>query len=396
MTTETIHEEQFDQEKATKSRKTGFIILALVLVLLAGGYTAYWHFIASRYISTDNAYTATEVAEVTPAVSGIIRSVNVVDTQFVKKGDVLVTIDDTDAKLALAQAEANYALAKRHVQSYEANDEGFDALVNARTEDEKRARAQLESAQANFKRAEIDYKRRQDLVESGSVSGEELSNAKAAYIQAQAQLNAAKAAVNQSVANRLSTVGSQKANAALINNSTVETNPQVRLAKASFEQAKVNLERTVIRAPISGVIAKRKVQVGRRVQTGTPLMTVVPLNNMHIDANFKEGQLTHVEIGQPVEITSDLYGDDIIYHGVVSGLSGGTGSAFSVIPAQNATGNWIKVVQRLPVRISIDKQELADHPLQVGLSMDVSVDTQSKVDNDTFARYQAGENPEQG
>ncbi len=396
MTTETLNEEQFDQEKATKSRKTGFIILAAVIVLLAGGYTAYWHFIGSRYVSTDNAYTATEVAEITPAVGGIIRNVNVVDTQFVKKGDVLVIIDDTDAKLALAQAEADYALAKRHVQSYEANDEGFDALVTARTEDETRSRAQLKSAQANFKRAEIDYKRRQDLIESGSVSGEEVTNAKTAFIQAQAQLNAAKAAVNQAVANRLSTIGNQKANAALINNSTVDTNPQVLLAKARFDQAQVNLARTIIRAPISGVVAKRQVQVGRRVQIGAPLMTVVPLGNMHIDANFKEGELTHVEIGQPVEITSDLYGDDVVYHGVVSGLSGGTGSAFSVIPAQNATGNWIKVVQRLPVRISIDKKELAEHPLQVGLSMDVTVDTESKVDNDTFARFQAGENPAQG
>ncbi|WP_308218840.1 HlyD family secretion protein [Vibrio salinus] len=396
MSTETLNEEQFDQVKTTKSRKKGFIILALVIVLLAVGYSAYWYFYASRYVSTDNAYTATEVAEITPAVGGIISSVKVIDTQYVKKGDILVTIDDTDAQLALDQAKANYAMAKRHVQSYEANDEGFDALVKARFEDETRAKEQLKSAQANFRRAQIDYKRRQDLVESGSVSGEELTNAKAAFIQAKAQLNAAKAAVNQSVANRLSTIGNKKANAALIKNSTVETNPQVLLAKARYEQAKVNLQRTVIRAPVSGIVAKRQVQVGRRVQIGAPLMTIVPLGNMHVDANFKEGELTDVKVGQPVEITSDLYGSDVVYHGVVSGLAGGTGSAFSVIPAQNATGNWIKVVQRLPVRISIDKKQLMKHPLQVGLSMDVTIDTQTKVDRDTFARYQAGENPDQG
>ncbi|MDC0610776.1 HlyD family efflux transporter periplasmic adaptor subunit [Vibrio sp.] len=396
MNTEDTNEAQFDQTKANKSRKKGFAILALLIILAAGSYTAYWFFYASRYISTDNAYTSTEVAEITPAVSGVIGDVKVVDTQYVKKGDILVTIDDTDARLALVQAEADYALAKRHVQSYEANDEGLNALVKASTEDETRARAQLKSAQATFQRAQIDLKRRQDLVKSGSVSGEEVTNAKTAFIQAQAQLHAAKAAVNQAVANRLSTIGDQKANAVLINNTTVDTNPQVLLAKARFDQAQVDLQRTIIRAPISGVVAKRQVQVGRRVQVGSPLMTVVPLSNMHIDANFKEGELTHVNIGQKVEITSDLYGDDVVYHGVVSGIAGGTGSAFSVIPAQNATGNWIKVVQRLPVRISLDKDELQKHPLQVGLSMEVTIDTSSKVDSDTLARFKSGELPEQG
>ncbi|PJC87177.1 EmrA/EmrK family multidrug efflux transporter periplasmic adaptor subunit [Vibrio sp. HA2012] len=395
-TDNTQNSEQFDQAQAARSRKKGFIGLAAAIVIAAGGYGAYWHFIGSRYISTDNAYAAVEIAAVTPAVGGIVSQVNVVDTLYVNKGDVLVTIDDTDARIALAQAEADYALAKRRVRSYQANDEGLDALVNAREEDEKRARAQLESAQANYQRAKIDLERREDLVKSGSVSGEELTNAKTAFTQAQANLNVAKAAVNQSVANRMSTIGNQKANAALIDNTTVDNNPQVLLAKAQLDQAKINLERTVIRAPISGVIAQRQVQVGRRVQVGAPLMTVVPVHDMHIDANFKEVELREVQVGQEVEVTSDLYGDDVVYHGVITGLSGGTGSAFSMIPAQNATGNWIKVVQRLPVRIELDANELQAHPLQVGLSMEVTVDTKSQVAKEVLAQYQAVNGSEQG
>lgn len=392
----TQNNEQFDQEKATKSRKKGFIGLAAAIIIAAGSYGAYWHFIGSRYISTDNAYAAVEVAAVTPAVGGIVSSVNVVDTQYVNKGDVLVVVDDTDARLALSQAEADYALAKRRVRSYLANDEGLDALVNARAEDEKRTRAQLKAAQANYQRARIDLDRRIGLVESGSVSQEELTNARTAFTQAQANLNVAKAAVNQSVANRLSTIGNQKANAALIDNTTVDNNPQVLLAKARLDQAKVNLERTVIRAPVSGVVAQRRVQVGRRIQVGTPLMTVVPVDDMHIDANFKEVELTDVKVGQPVEVTSDLYGDDVVYHGVITGLSGGTGSAFSMIPAQNATGNWIKVVQRLPVRIELDTDDLKEHPLQVGLSMEVTVDTESLVKQEVLAQYQTAAGVEQG
>lgn len=395
-TDNTQNKEAFDQVKAANSRKKGFIGLAAAIIVAAGSYGLYWNFIGSRYISTDNAYTAVEIAAVTPAVGGIISHVNVVDTQYVTKGDVLVTIDDTDARIALSQAQADYALATRRVRSYLANDEGLDALVSAREEDEKRARAQLSSAQANYQRAQIDLERREDLVRSGSVSGEEVTNAKTAFTQAKASLNAAKAAVNQSVANRLSTIGNQKANAALIDNTTVDNNPQVLLAKARLDQAKINLERTVIRAPVSGVVAQRQVQIGRRVQVGTPLMTVVPVQSMHVDANFKEVELRTVKVGQEVQITADLYGDDVIYHGVITGLSGGTGSAFSMIPAQNATGNWIKVVQRLPVRIELDPKELKAHPLQVGLSMEVEVDLKSSVKKEVLAQYQAVNKSEQG
>ena len=388
--------DDFDVQGAAASRKKGFIGLAAAIAIAAGGYGAYYYFIGSRYVTTDNAYTAAEIAEVTPAVGGIVQAVNVVDTQHVKKGDVLVQLDDTDAKLALAQAEADYGMAKRRVRSYLANDEGLAAQVKAREADEKQAQARLAAAQADFSKAKVDLTRREALVKSGSVSGEELTNARNGLVQAEANLNAAKAAAAQAMANRLSTIGSKKANAAQIVDTTVETNPEVRLAQARLEQAKVDLARTVIKAPVDGVVAKRQVQVGQRVQIGAPLVSVVPLQNVHVGANFKEGDLRDVKMGQPVEVTADLYGDKVVYHGVVSGLSGGTGSAFSMIPAQNATGNWIKVVQRLPVRITLDKHELEARPLQVGLSMEATIDTSKAETHDAVAEHAAPSSARQG
>ncbi|MGY5616521.1 HlyD family secretion protein [Vibrio cincinnatiensis] len=388
--------EHFDTHRASQARKKGFLLLSLAIIIAGGGYGVYWYFIGSRFVSTDNAYTAAEIAEVTPAVSGIIARVNVVDTQYVNQGDVLVHIDDTDARLALSQAEADLALAKRRVRSYLANDEGLTALVEAQNANEQRAKALLSAAQADFERAKIDLTRREELVRSGSVSGEELSNAQTGYNQALANLQAAQAAMAQAKATRLSSIGSQKANAALTDNTTVENNPEVLLAKARFEQAEIDLERTIIRAPIIGVVAKRQVQVGRRVQVGMPLMTIVPINQIYVDANFKEVELREVKIGQPVTLTADLYGDDVTYHGVVAGFSGGTGSAFSMIPAQNATGNWIKVVQRLPVRIELDPKELQSHPLQVGLSMIVTIDTAAEINAQTLVQYRATQLAEQG
>lgn len=388
--------DDFDVQGAAASRKKGFIGLAAAIAIAAGGYGAYYYFIGSRYVTTDNAYTAAEIAEVTPAVGGIVQAVNVVDTQHVKKGDVLVQLDDTDAKLALAQAEADYGMAKRRVRSYLANDEGLAAQVKAREADEKQAQARLAAAQADFSKAKVDLTRREALVKSGSVSGEELTNARNGLVQAEANLNAAKAAAAQAMANRLSTIGSKKANAAQIVDTTVETNPEVRLAQARLEQAKVDLARTVIKAPVDGVVAKRQVQVGQRVQIGAPLVSVVPLQNVHVDANFKEVELRDVKMGQPVEVTADLYGDKVVYHGVVSGLSGGTGSVFSMIPAQNATGNWIKVVQRLPVRITLDKHELEARPLQVGLSMEATIDTSKAETHDAVAEHAAPSSARQG
>ena len=347
------------------------------VVVVAVAATAYWTLYASHFVSTDNAYAAVEVAQVTPAIGGTIAEVKVKDTQAVKQGDVLVTIDPTDAQLALAQAEAELGRAVRRVRAYVANDGGLAAQVSARVAEEKRAEAQLSAAQADFERAQIDLKRRQALLASGSVSGDELTKAQNAHAAAQANLASAKAAIVQASANRVAAQGAREANAALIDQAQGDSNPEILLARAKRDQAKIDLERTVIRAPMDGVVAKRQVQLGQRVPAGAPLLSVVPVQDIYVNANFKEGQLQKVRPGQTATVTSDLYGSSVSYHGAVEGLAGGSGSAFAAIPAQNATGNWIKVVQRLPLRIRLDAQELAAHPLKVGLSMTVKIDTRS-------------------
>ncbi|MDB5769100.1 MAG: emrA [Collimonas fungivorans] len=364
-----------EQAATTKKRKKLFAILGGVILLGGLSYATYWHFIGSRYISTDNAYTAAEISQITPAINGIVADVKVVDTQYVKQGEVLVVIDNSDAKLALLQAEADLDRSERRVQSYFANDAGLAAQVLARDAEQSRAAAQVLSAQADLQRAELDLRRREALAKSGSVSGEELTNARSALLTAQANMKVAEAGAIQAKSNRSATIGAQQASTVLTANTTVATNPEVELARAKRDQAKLDLERTVLRAPVDGVVARRQVQAGQRVQAGTALMTVVPTQSMHVDANFKEGQLTQVQLGQPVTMSADIYGGSVEYHGTVVGLSGGTGSAFAMIPAQNATGNWIKVVQRLPVRISIERKELIAKPLSVGLSMEVSIDT---------------------
>lgn len=347
------------------------------VVVVAAAATAYWTLYASHFVSTDNAYAAVEVAQVTPAIGGTIAEVKVKDTQAVKQGDVLVTIDPTDAQLALAQAEAELGRAVRRVRAYVANDGGLAAQVSARVAEEKRAEAQLSAAQADFERAQIDLKRRQALLASGSVSGDELTKAQNAHAAAQANLASAKAAIVQASANRVAAQGAREANAALIDQAQGDSNPEILLARAKRDQARIDLERTVIRAPMDGVVAKRQVQLGQRVPAGAPLLSVVPVQDIYVNANFKEGQLQKVRPGQTATVTSDLYGSSVSYHGVVEGLAGGSGSAFAAIPAQNATGNWIKVVQRLPLRIRLDAEELAAHPLKVGLSMTVKIDTRS-------------------
>ena len=336
---------------------------------------AYWYLYGSHFVSTDNAYAAVEIAQVTPSVGGTISEVRVTDTQSVRKGDVLVVIDPTDAKLALAQAEADLGSAIRRVRGYVANDSGLAAQIAARAADERRAAAQLASAEADFERAKIDLQRREALSTSGSVSGDELTRAQNAFAAAEANLTVAQASTAQAKANRDAAIGSKDANAALIANSTEETNPEVALARARRDQAAVDLERTIIRAPLDGVVAKRQVQLGQRVQAGTPLLAVVPVHEMHVDANFKEVQLENVRAGQPVTLTADIYGSSVTYKGTVEGFSGGSGAAFAAIPAQNATGNWIKVVQRVPVRIKLDAEQLAANPLRVGLSMTARIDT---------------------
>jgi membrane fusion protein (multidrug efflux system) len=360
-------------------RKRLFILLGAVVLTGTLGYGIYSYSHASRFVTTDNAYTAAETAQVTPSIGGIVSEVRVTDTQAVKQGDIVVVLDDTDARLALDQAEAELGRAVRRVRGYVANDQSLAAQIAARVSDQKRAVAQLEAATADFDRAQVDLSRREALASSGSVSGDELTRARNAFHTAVANMSAAQAQVTQARANYNAAIGSREANAVLIANATEQTNPEVTLARAKRDQAKVNLERTVIRAPVDGVVARRSVQVGQQVQAGAALLSVVPLAEVHVDANFKEGQLDKVRIGQPVEVHSDLYGKKVKYRGVVSGLAGGTGSTFATIPAQNATGNWIKVVQRVPVRIRLDAGELAGRPLQVGLSMTATIDTRANA-----------------
>ena len=352
--------------------------LAGVVGLAAVGAAAYWFVHGAHFVSTDNAYAAVEIAQVTPSVGGTISAVLVTDTQAVKKGDILVRIDPLDAKLALAQAEADLGRATRRVKGYVANDGSLSAQISARDADEKRAAADLSAAEADFDRARIDLKRREALAASGSVSGDELTRAQNAFAAARANLDARRAAAAQAKANRSTALSTREANAVLIANTTEDSNPEVALARARRDQAAVDLERTVVRAPVDGIVAKRQVQLGQRVQAGTPLLAVVPVQDMHVDANFKEVQLEKVRVGQPVKLHADIYGSSVTYHGTVEGFSGGSGAAFSAIPAQNATGNWIKVVQRLPVRIKLDPAELHSKPLKVGLSMSAEIDTRSQ------------------
>lgn len=362
------------RQQRRKKMLLGLAGVTVVAAAIAGGY---WWLHASNFVSTDNAYAAVEVAQVTPSVGGTVLEVLVKDTQAVRQGDVLVRIDPTDAKLSLAQAEAELARAVRRVKGYVANDGGLKAQIAARAADQKSAAAKLTAAQADMARATVDLQRRQALAQSGSVSGDELTHAQNAFAAAQSQLAAALAAQAQALANHEAAIGAKQVNATLIEGTTAEDNPEVLLALARRDQAQVDLARTTVRAPVDGVVAKRSVQIGQRVQAGTPLMSVVPLQDMYVDANFKEVQLPKVRTGQTVQLHADLYGKDVTYTGTVVGFSGGSGAAFAAIPAQNATGNWIKVVQRLPVRIQLNAQELAEHPLRVGLSMTATVDTRS-------------------
>jgi membrane fusion protein (multidrug efflux system) len=254
-----------------------------------------------------------------------------------------------------------------------ANQDALSAQVAARGADVGRAKANVEAARAEVAKAKVDFDRRQALANTGAVSAEELTTAKTAYTNAQAAVVGSEAAAAQAAAAQKAAESQLQAQQ-VMTQGTVDANPQVAAARAALNSAKLDLERTAIRAPIDGVVSRRQVQVGQRVQVGSPLMTIVPTGQVYVDANFKEGQLRKVRVGQSATLTSDLYGGGVTYHGKVVGLSGGTGSAFALIPAQNATGNWIKVVQRLPVRVQLDPQELAEHPLRLGLSMKATID----------------------
>ncbi|WP_416365698.1 HlyD family efflux transporter periplasmic adaptor subunit [Sphingomonas aerolata] len=355
-------------------RKRLLLIFAAVLVVIAILYFVYDSLVLSKRVTTDNAYVAAETAQVMPLVSGQVIAVTVSNTQTVKRGQVLMRLDDADLQIAVAQAEADLAGAERRYGQTAATGDALQAQANARGADIGAARAQLLLAQGNLERAQIDYQRRQALVAAGAVSGDEVTAATNALRTARANVAIAQAGIAQATATRASALEDRAANTALTRGTTRDNAPEVLAARAKLRQARLDLSRAVVRAPIDGVISQRNVQIGQRLAPGTAAMVIVPVDQLYVDANYKEGQLQHVRVGQHATLISDLHGDDVVYHGRVVGLAGGTGASSALIPAQNATGNWIKVVQRLPVRIALDPKELRDHPLRVGLSMDAEID----------------------
>lgn len=342
------------------ARRRLLIRFAVGLAALGILYGVWVLVFAGKTVKTDNAYVGADMAQVTPLVSGPVAKVLVRETETVQPGQPLVVLDDSDQQIMVEQAQAALGQAERKVRGYAANDAALAGQLGARDADIARAKADLE-------RARTDLSRRQALSASGAVSGDELTAARNALASAQAALAQAQAAKRAAEGNR-------EANRVLIAGVPLDRNPEVAAARARLDAAQLALSRTVIRAPIGGEVSKKQVQVGQQAQVGAPLMSIVPSSEAFVDANFKEVQLDKVRPGQPVILTSDLYGGGVKFHGRVRGLAGGTGSAFSLIPAQNASGNWIKVVQRVPVRIDLDPKELAAHPLRVGLSMKAAID----------------------
>lgn len=361
-----------------KSKRKKALSIVAILVFIALIIYLIWSFIFSHTVSTENAYVGAESAEITSMVSGQVAEVLVSDTQAVKKGDALARIDSSDAKIALAQAEAELAKARRQYSQSSANTNSLNSQVMVSSEDISSAKAQVAQSQVDFERAQDELARRTQLGASGAISKEELATSQRTLQTAKAHLDVVKAGLAQAESKRKAAQSNLEASEALIKGTNQSTTPDVLVAQARVDQARLDLQRTEIRAPLDGVVARRSVQVGQRIASGASLMRVVPLSQLYVDANFKESQLADVKVGQKVSLTSDLYGKKVEYTGTVIGFSGGTGAAFALIPAQNATGNWIKVVQRLPVRIQLDPKQLAEHPLRVGLSMEATIDTSSK------------------
>jgi membrane fusion protein (multidrug efflux system) len=329
-----------------RRRRTWLVIVGVALVIIALVTLLWWWLYARNYQSTDDAYVAGDLVGVMSQVSGTVVAIGADETDRVQAGQELVKLDNTDTRLALAAAEQQLARTVRQVRTVYAN-RGQDTAVVAQR------RADLDRAQA-------DFNRRKNLAASGAVSAEELGHARDAVNAARDALTAAQ--------------NSLAASAALVGRTSVGDNPDVQAAATAVENAWLNLQRTSVRSPVTGYVARRAVQLGERIAPGTALLAVVPLERMRIEANFKEVQLKHMRIGQPVKVVSDMYGGQVEFHGKVAGLGLGTGAAFALLPAQNATGNWIKVVQRVPVRVALDPQELMKHPLRIGLSTVATVD----------------------
>jgi membrane fusion protein (multidrug efflux system) len=337
-------------ESMSRQRRLWLIAVIGALALVAIISSAYWAFVLRFEEFTDDAYVSGNVVQITPQISGIVVQIGADNTQFVRAGQTVVQLDRADAKVALDQAEAQLARTVREVRNLFSTSAQLAATLQVR--------------EADLTTATADLARRERLASSGAISGEELQHARDAFKAAQAAVLSAR---QQLAANR-----------ARVDGTTVENHPDVQNAAAAVRAAFLAYARTSLPAPVSGFVAQRSVQLGQRVNPGTPLMAIVPLDQVWVDANFKEPQLASMRVGQRVDLIADLYGHGLTYHGRIVGFNAGTGSAFAILPAQNATGNWIKIVQRVPVRIALDSGELAAHPLQIGLSMKAQVDTHTR------------------
>lgn len=326
-------------------RKHALSIVAAVVIIGGIAWLAYYFLYARWHQDTDDAYVQGNVVSIVPQTSGTVVSIDADDGMKVEAGQALVHLDANDAQVAYDQSVANLAGTVRQVR-------GLYSTVDT-------GQAQIRAREVAVAQARADVSRRSGLVASGAVSSEELAHARDLLTSAEAALSGSRGDLSRS--------------RALVDATTLAKQPQVQVAASQLRQAYLNLQRSAIVAPVSGYVAKRQVQLGQRVQPGATLMTIVPLEQVWVEANFKETQLGHMHIGQPVEVHSDLYGGDVEYNGKVASLGLGTGSAFSLLPAQNASGNWIKIVQRVPVRIELDPKQLAEHPLRLGLSMSVDV-----------------------
>ena len=355
---------------ANRKRKPALTAVAAVVVVAGIAYGAYWALVLNHFESTDNAYVQGNVVQLTPQVGGTVVAINADDTDHVKAGQLLVQLDPADAQVALDQAEAQLAQAVREVRTLFANNSTLKAQIALREADAARS-------QSDLARAQDDVARRAPLLATGAVGKEEFNHVTSQLAVSKSGVAAAQSAV-------LAAREQLASNQTLTDGINVDQHPNVLRASARVREAYLALRRVDLLAPVDGYVAKRSVQLGQRVQAGAPLMSVIALSHVWVEANFKESQLQQLRLGQPVRLVADVYGKKVEYKGSIEGLGAGTGSAFALLPAQNATGNWIKVVQRVPVRISLDPKELAEHPLRVGLSMDAKVDI-SKTDGRMLA-----------
>lgn len=335
-----------EQVQRGSKRKRNLLILLLILVLAAAGCLAWYLLYARYYESTDDAYVNGNQVTLTPQIAGTVTQVTVDEGDFVQKGQPLVLLDPSDTEIALQQAEANLANTVRQVRGLYSTADNY--------------RAQVAAKQVALQTAQNDYARRQKIFSTGAIAAEDLSHYRDAVTSAQSDLAAAKQAL--------------QTNFAMVDDTVIDSHPEIKSAVATLRQRFLENSRSTIVAPVSGYVAKRAVQLGMRVDSGTTLLAIVPLNEVWVDANFKESQMKTMRLGQKVTLSADLYGDDVEYKGTIESLGIGTGSAFSLLPAQNASGNWIKIVQRLPVRITLDPHDMQKHPLRIGLSMNAQVD----------------------